>query len=356
MTIPRVHLIAPAGSCRPFFNALGLSTAAELVSLVQGTIGTDFQVTADLALLNAGEDERGGGRTDDQRRAADIESALFDDDVVGLVSLRGGAWFTRVLPRIDFSVLDRRTRPIFVFGFSELTTLVNIVGAHPCGVGIYAATPGFYVYGLKRYAATRAPAAHKTDLTPEEWMRERQPHEVEVFFKDVVAMIEGKPAEHAIVAEHVRGPEPEASTIAFIGGNLTVFSTLIGSHYAACIDPTGRWLLLEDFNDKPERFDRFLAHLTLAGFWDRCAGILLGDFHYNENDLKESVLAMLDYHLPPERKLPILSTGEVGHIWPAQPLPLHRPVTLRRRDDKTLAIEWSASSLRPSESKTAYSN
>jgi len=134
--------------------------------------------------------------------------------------------------------------------------------------------------------------------------------------------------------------------VRFVGGNLTVFSTLIGSRYQECISPKGRWLVLEDFNDKPERFDRFLAHLTLAGYWDDCKGVLLGDFHEGQRDLSETLLAILSYHLPRGRSLPILVTSQVGHIWPMTPLPLHIPGTLEVIDESRVSIAWPASALR----------
>jgi muramoyltetrapeptide carboxypeptidase len=342
---PRIHLIAPAGSCRPFFEPIGVRSAQELIALVQEAVGGTYQVSANEAILEAAEDESRGGRIDDRLRAEDLQQALADPDVVAVVALRGGAWFTRILPLIDFTVLDRRERRVAVFGFSELTPLVNIVGAHPRGLGVYGMGPAFLTYGMKRFAASRLQLADRGGVSPEEWMLRRLRKEFLAFFRNVTSIIEGRGGVGPLSARRVHGELPRPGEVQFIGGNLTVFSTLIGSRYQECIRPNGRWLVLEDFNDKPERFDRFLAHLTLAGYWEECEGVLLGDFHQGERDLTGAMLAILSYHVPRGGSFPVLVTAQVGHVWPMTPLPLHVPATLERIDDTSVSIHWPASAL-----------
>ncbi len=314
-----------------------VQSAAGLLDLVREAVGSDFHVTGDEFLIEAGEDERHGGRSDDERRARDIQRALGDDTVAAIVLLRGGAWFTRVLQRLDLSPLERRTRPVAVFGFSELTTLVNIVAASPNGIGIYDMGPAFLTYGLKRFAQTESQPGH--------WMRERLHSEFRAFFQDIVAMIEGRGTRRRTTATLVRGSIPDRTEAVFVGGNLTVLSTLIGSRFEDCIRPSGRWLVLEDVNEKLERIDRFLAHLTLARMWQECAGILLGNFHKGYDDLTPGVLELLEYHVPADRPVPVLLTSQVGHVWPMSPLPLHIPGWIERISGCDFAIGWEAEAL-----------
>jgi len=329
----RIHLIAPAGSLGSYLEDIEFRSVHALLDLAQTSVGSDYQITANLNVLDAVEDEDRGGRLDDAERARDIENALADDDVAAIVALRGGAWLTRILPRIRFGVLDRRTRPVAMIGFSELTTLVNIVGAHPNGLGVYELSPAFLSYGLKR--------ATTVDPHPDTLRRESGG-----FFEHLVAMIEGRRSIGPIEAALVRGEMPDDRTATFVGGNLTVFSTLVGSVFAESIDPAGRWIMLEDFNDKPERFDRLLAHLTLARFWDRCAGVLLGDFHFGYRDLQDVMIAMLGCHLPDDRNIPVLTTRQIGHVWPMTPLPLCRLLRVTRQGDTMFNIHWSEDTTR----------
>ena len=323
-----------------------MHSGVELVALVQEAIGPNYQVSGNEAILNAVEDESRGGRSDDRLRAEDLQQTLADSNVVAIVALRGGAWFTRILPLIDFTVLDRRERRVAVFGFSELTILLNIVGAHRLGLGVYGMGPAFLTYGMKRYAASRLQPGDLAGVTPEEWMLRRLRDEFFMFFQHLILLIEGRGVAEPLTARHVQGQLPRSGEIRFVGGNLTVCSTLIGSRYQECINPKGRWLVLEDFNDKPERFDRFLAHLTLSGYWDDCEGVLLGDFHQGQRDHSETVLAILSHHLPRERLLPILVTSQIGHVWPMTPLPLHIPGKLQRINESQVSIHWPASAFR----------
>lgn len=342
----RIHLMAPAGSCRSFFGRLGLRGAAEFTARVQEFLGGRFRATADDTLLDASEDEAHGGRNDDARRAADIQAALADADVAALILIRGGAWFTRILPRIDFTVLDRRTAPVAVFGFSELTPLVNVVAAHAHGRGVYDMGPAFLTYGLTRYAALHAAAEGAESVVPDRWAQAQLEPHLRDFFQDVARMITGQGTTRPLSAELVAGGLPERTTAALVGGNLTVLSTMVGSMYDAAVRPAGRWIFLEDYNDKLERFDRFLAHLTLAGYWDEAAGLLLGDFHQGERDLLDGVRALLASHLPANRSLPILVSRTLGHTWPMSPLPLNLPLTLERAHDRSYTLRWPADALR----------
>lgn len=363
MTRPRIHLIAPAGSCRPFLDAIADGSADRLISLVQQAVGDAYEVTANKKLLMAEEEEDHGGRSDDAERVADIQSALADDRVACLLSLRGGAWLTRILPDIDFTVLDRRTTRVAVVGFSEMTTLINIVAAHENGVGVYDMSPAFLVYGLKRFAMLRAlanacagspvenvrealPQLRYEGQSPEEWMRLRLTAELCSFLCDVVAMFEGRGSQRRLRAELVRGELTDREPAVFIGGNLCLFTTFLGTPFEAYSSPDERWLVLEDINDKPERIDRFLARLKLAGYFERCAGVLLGDFHNGDRTHTQAVIELMPYHLPPTRNVPVLVSQDVGHVWPVSPLPLSFPVELRRQPDRSWTIEWSAPELR----------
>ena len=346
MSPTRIHLVAPAGSCRPFFEPIGVRSGAELIALVQEAIGPSYQVTGNGLILDAVEDEWRGGRGDDRLRAEDLQRALADSDVAAIVALRGGAWFTRILPLIDFGVLDRRESRVAFFGFSELTPLVNIVGAHRLGLGVYSMGPAFLTYGMKRYAATRLPSGDLAGVTPEEWMLRRLRNEFFAFFRQVASVIEGRGGVGPLTARHVRGELPSSGEMRFVGGNLTVFSAFVGSKYQECVSPRGHWLVLEDFNDRLERFDRFFSHLTLAGYWDECEGVLLGDFHEGQGDLSEAVLAILSRHLQDHRSVPILETSEIGHVWPMTPLAMHIPGMLRRTAEGGVSITWPPSALR----------
>ncbi len=306
---------------------------------MQESVGDGYEVTARTELFDAAEDELLGGRTDDAERAADIEEALGDSSVTAIITLRGGAWFARILPRIDFSVMDRRTSPVSFFGFSELTPLANIIGTHANGLGYYDMGPVFLGYGLRRHAEMNPHLLEASELTARDWMRAELDKHFREFFVRCVALVEGRRSIE-INAMLLAGKLSEDSRATFVGGNLAVLSAMIGSRYDSTIAPDGKWLVLEDYNDKPERFDRALAHFSLAGYFDRCKGVLLGDFHWQERDLVPAIVEMLRYHIPNRPDMPILFAPTVGHTWPMDTLPFHSPCEIARQSEANFVLRW----------------
>ena len=59
-------------------------------------------------------------------------------------------------------------------------------------------------------------------------------------------------------------------------GNLAVASALCGTPHFP--DTEGRIVVLEEVGEAPYRIDRMLTQLRLAGAFDRCAGVVFGNF------------------------------------------------------------------------------
>ena len=319
---PIIYLASVAGSCREMLQALRCDSAVELIAFVQSAVGDTYLVEGDTALIEAAEDDDRGGRFDDAERAAAIGRRLADDETAAFVALRGGAWLTRILGRSDFDVLERRRRRIALFGFSELTTLLNIASAYRQALCLYDLSPGFLRQGLRERARR-----HPDQLTEAEAKRRFRP-EFAAFFRDVAAILQGKGSSRSISGTLVSGVLSGRARARFVGGNLAVLTTLPGTPYARAINPRGRWLAIEDVNESPERIDRRLAHLKLTGAFERCAGLLIGDFHDRDTDHQDAVVRLLCHHLPPDRDIPVITTRDVGHVWPLAPLPLNTPVVL----------------------------
>jgi muramoyltetrapeptide carboxypeptidase len=312
MTTPVIHLLAAASTCQPLLGCFKVRSYRRMVELARQAVGPGYEVTGDTALMNPRSNERRGGRRDDERRCRDLQHALADDRTAAIVTLRGGAWFTRLLPHLDFNVLRHRQRVVHVFGFSELTTLVNIAASHPQARGHYHHDVGFLEPG------------------PEGWRAAYGS-----YLREVVDIIEGRPAGRPVTGRLVRGSLPRRQEIRVVGGCLQVLPALYGSRFEACLDSTGRWLALEECNDDLFSIDRHLAHLKLAGAFECCAGLLLGDLRFEEHegrvdDMTDAVLALLAHHLPPGHSLAVVAHGNFGHCHPAGWLPLNVGLTMTR--------------------------
>src|SRR5262249_49166256 len=154
------------------------------------------------------------------------------------------------------------------------------------------------------------------------------------------ALLEGRVPEPlqgtALVPGVVEGP--------LIGGDLTVFTTLLGTRWVP--GGNGAILLLEEVAEPPYRIDRAWTHLRNAGVLSRVAGIALGQFieceptdrRYEPHTARE-VLA----DLAEEAGLPCIADLAIGHG------DVNAPVALGARH----RLDAHAGTLQPLEAATA---
>jgi muramoyltetrapeptide carboxypeptidase len=177
----------------------------------------------------------------DERRLAELGAALADTDSRAIVMARGGYGLMRLLPFIDVGPLVSRPRPIV--GFSDGTALL----ARAARAGV-AAIHGPVVTQLGNLGARDQRALFDLLETPGPGL--------------LLDGLEG------LIPGRVRGP--------LLGGNLEMFSRLIGTPYLP--DVSGAILFFEDLGERPYRIDRLLAHLDLAGLFSAVSGVVVGDF------------------------------------------------------------------------------
>jgi muramoyltetrapeptide carboxypeptidase len=318
MTSPnRIHLIAHANPLGPDALRFGFADVAEYVAFAREHLAPPLRLTCSMPLMEAVERDRHGGRNDDARRIRDLQGALNDPRTLAIVAASGGAYFTRLLPHVDFDVLRKRATPLWALGFSEMTTLVGAVASYPQGRGLYWLCPNWLSSQLKPAEVARAALAE--------------------FWRALSDVLTARTPSHMqylrfgpITGELVSG-RLRSGTVRLVGGCLAVLTPLLGSPLGRRLHPAGKWLILEDIKEAPYRLDRHLAALKIAGWFERLAGLLLGDFHMLHEDTQPAVIELLKYHLPAKERIPVVITRSFGHVWPAVPVPLNRPVSLAVR-------------------------
>ena len=177
----------------------------------------------------------------DAARARQLEAAFRDDEVTGVLVLRGGFGAARLHGLLDLSLL-RAHRKLFV-GFSDVSVLLNRIvqeAALVCYHGPMIAAD------LPRLSPRGQELFRRFLFNQEGWW--------------------------VGVAEAAwRGGSAEGM---LVGGCLSVLVTTIGTPYE--IETRGRVLFLEDVAEKPYRIDRMLSHLKHAGKFDDIAALVLG--------------------------------------------------------------------------------
>ena len=236
----------------------------------------------------------------DHERAEDINTAFADDEVRGLVALRGGWGAARALPWVDFDTIA--AHPKVVLGFSDITTLLNALLARSNLVCFHGPN------GLSSW----------TEFSTQEMKR--------IVFRGETPLMKNPRVRHDTLAVREYRTWPIVGGRArgrLVGGNLTLFAALAGTPYFP--DTTGAIVFLEEANEYIYRCDRMLTQLALAGAFEKAAGVVLGSF--TDCDVSPSGYGrfslndVFEQHLVPLGK-PAFAGAMIGHVSHKRTIPI----------------------------------
>ncbi len=194
----------------------------------------------------------------DEHRAADLNAAFADTSVDGIFCLHGGYGASRILPLLDYETI--RKNPKVLCGYSDITALLNAIH-RLTGLVTFHGPVGSEVQTdytnaeFKRVVMTSQPAG-RVGAPPEPKQRER-----------------------AIALDRenwIYKLAPGKAKGRLVGGNISVFSTLVGTPFEP--ELKGRILFLEEVGEDPYRIDRWLTQFLLTGKLSGLAGVALGKF------------------------------------------------------------------------------
>ena len=240
----------------------------------------------------------------DGRRLDELNAALADPQVRALFCARGGYGATRLLSRLRDA--DPGAAAKLLIGFSDITALHLWMQAHG----------RMSIHGPVLTQLGRLPQA-----TCERLFGLLESSSPPAALRGAATYVGG-------VAE---GP--------LLGGNLSVFSRVLGTPFMPPID--GAVLLLEDQGERPYRLDRMWTHLQLAGVFARIRGIVLGTFTGCEEPDAPYGSADVLRELAEATGLPCAAGFPIGHGDVNEPVPLGAAVRLDA-DSATLTFLQAA--------------
>ncbi|MBQ2957484.1 MAG: LD-carboxypeptidase [Clostridia bacterium] len=231
----------------------------------------------------------------DEVRARDVNKMFLDDGVDAIFCLKGGYGTMRMLDLLDYEAIAAHPK-IFV-GYSDITAM-HIAFLEKAGLATFHGP---------------MPVSSWADGEMDALTRES-------FFR---TLMQDKPA-----GELVNAPDYPRQTVVpgeceglLVGGNLSLIVGLLGTPYE--LDTRGRILFIEDVGEKTYAIDRMLTHLRLAGKFDDCAGVVLGDFKNCEIEYPDYGFTLgeivRDVIVPCGK--PIFSGLQSGHCTPKLTLP-----------------------------------
>jgi muramoyltetrapeptide carboxypeptidase len=238
---------------------------------------------------------------------------FYDDEVDAIICLKGGYGTPRILDKLDYCAA--RKHPKLLMGYSDISAM-----------------------SMAYYKLSGLPALHA-------------PMPASCWIDDKFSEFSRRSMLRAMTAPEPLGylANPEGHEFISIsggacegimlGGNLTLVSGLLGTRFSP--DYTGKIIFLEDIDEHTYRLDRMFTQLRLAGVFDQCAGVALGDFTNCTMEYPDFGLTLeqiIGDIIAPSGK-PVLAGLRAGHCEPKISLPLGVKYRLDADNKKLIALE-----------------
>lgn len=179
----------------------------------------------------------------DAERAEDFQKALDNPNIKAIWSGRGGYGSVRVLDVLDYSAFLEQ--PKWIIGYSDVTAFHSHI--HNLGIETMHAMMGTSI-----------------DDKPELIVETLATFKKAIFGDQLKYTIPSSKYNRKGVAEGQ-----------LVGGNLALLSSMLGSRSQT--DTNDKIIFIEEIGEYKYSIDRMLQSLKRAGYFDNCAGLIIGD-------------------------------------------------------------------------------
>src|SRR5690625_266348 len=217
-----------------------------------------------------------------EMRAQDLMNMFANEEVKLILPTRGGVGVAGILPYLDYSFIQ--DHPKLISGYSDITILLNTLAQLSDLITLHSLllinfTPNEPMYNLDQfYAATSTFLPSRT--------------------------IENPPS----IPQISRVPGNVTGRI--VGGNLTSIISALGTPFE--IDTRGKILLLEETSEPVNTVYRYLEMLKLAGKFENCIGIVMGECSNCPIAYGTSYEDLINAFIVPLEK-PLMTNVTTGH-------------------------------------------
>jgi muramoyltetrapeptide carboxypeptidase len=229
-----------------------------------------------------------------------------------ILPTRGGVGVAGILPYLDYGVIARN--PKIVTGYSDITILLNML---------------YFQSDLITFQSLLL-----IDFRPE-----TPPYNFNQFFTATSTLtaprvIQNPPGIPLVsrIAGNVTGP--------IIGGNLTSLADTLGTPYE--IDTRGKILVLEETHEPINTVYRYINHLKLAGKFNDCLGIIMGECTGCEPAYGKTYEDLINDIIVPLGK-PLMTNLTTAHGLFKAAIPIGATVNLNTVNNTLTVLEASVS-------------
>ncbi|MCL7752428.1 LD-carboxypeptidase [Polaribacter sp. Z022] len=232
----------------------------------------------------------------DIERAADFQEALDNPNIKAIWSGRGGYGSVRLLDNLDYTKFLEN--PKWVIGYSDITAFHSHF--HNLGIETMHAMMGTSV-----------------DDKPEEII------ETLASFKKAIF---GELLKYNIASSKYNRTGKVEGQI--VGGNLALLASMLGSKSET--NTKGKIIFIEEIGEYKYSIDRMLQSLKRAGYFENCAGVIIGDISKIKTNSTKwgSTIEELVLDVIKEYNFPVLFDFPAGHEADNRALILGRNVKL----------------------------
>ncbi len=230
----------------------------------------------------------------DEERLHDLHAMFRDKEVKAIICACGGYGSARITQYMDFELI--KNNPKIFWGYSDITFLHTAIRQRT---------------GLVTFHGPMI----ASDMGKPEWDALSEKYLDQLFKTDDIIYTEEIAPIQTPIEGKARGE--------LVGGNLCLLTTTLGTSFE--IETDGKILFIEDTNEEPNKVDRMLKHLYLAGKFDNLAGLAVGDFNNCEPKDHDKPSFSLDEvlsHYIKKAGVPTLQGLKMGHCTPHISVPL----------------------------------
>ena len=242
----------------------------------------------------------------DNERCEDFQKAMDDPSISAIWCARGGYGTVRIVDKLNFEKF--RENPKWLIGYSDITALHN----------------QFHNEGFESIHALMC-----TSLT-------KDLNDISETISTFKKAIFGEPLSYTLKGTNYN--KVGTVTAPIVGGNLTLLHTMLGSK--SSLNTKGKILFIEEIGEYKYHIDRMLQSLKRAGYFDNCAGVLVGGMSKMRKNttLWGTSVEQLILDVLAEYDFPIAFNMPAGHDKDNRALVLGETVKMTVGKDKTTVV------------------
>ncbi|MFB5265673.1 LD-carboxypeptidase [Paenibacillus enshidis] len=244
----------------------------------------------------------------DEQRASDLMMMFQNPQVKMILPTRGGTGVAGILPYLDYNVI--RNNPKIVTGYSDITVLLNVL-----------------------YQFADLITFHSLLLI--DFKNETPAYNFEQFFS-ATSLLSWNRRILNPPGIPLMSRVPGNATGQLVGGNLTSFVDTLGTPFE--IDTRDKILVIEETHESTNTVYRFLNDLKLAGKFDDCIGIIMGECTGCQAAYGTSYKDLINQFIVPLGK-PLITNLATGHGVYKAALPIGAMVNLNSINNSITVIE-----------------